>query len=131
MPGSPGNFDLAAIAEWKQQRGKDPDNPEAFFKRETEAALLRRRREAEVRCKQAEAEKRELDNLVRRNQVLPKHEVVRLFSELILASRKRLMQLPDRLMPRFPRDQRHELTDEVRRQVELILREMSDWKPSE
>lgn len=131
MPGRMYHYDLAEIAEWKKRRPGDcrsathRKNAEGY-----EADVTLRKRLAETRCKEAEAIKREMDNLIRQKEVVPRDDVVLLFTEMILTARKRLMQLPERLMMQFPPDQRHDLTAEVRRQVELILTEMADYEPN-
>ena len=130
MPGRRGHYDLRDIFKWWcGQRGREAIVAGADGDPGLE--LLKRRREADVRCKLAEADKRELDNLVKRNQVLPKQEVLQLFSGMIIAAKKVLLQLPDRLNPRFPRAIRTDLTAEVRNEVNKVLVEMADWKPNE
>lgn len=131
MPGRMGHYDLAEITEWKKRRPGDcrsagnQKNAPVY-----EADVTLRKRLAETRCKEAEAQKREMDNLIRQKAVIPREDVILLFTEMILMARKRLMQLPERLMMMFPAGQRIELTDEVRRQVELILTEMADHQPT-
>jgi phage terminase Nu1 subunit (DNA packaging protein) len=132
MPGRMYHYDLAEIAEWKKRRPGDcrseanRKNTEPGY----EADVTLRKRLAETRCKEAEALKREMDNLIRQKAVVPREDVVLLFTEMILMARKRLLQLPERLMMMFPSDQRIELTNEVRRQVELVLTEMADQEPT-
>jgi phage terminase Nu1 subunit (DNA packaging protein) len=134
-----GTYDLAKIYEWKRTRLRDHQSP-SHLKRDgkrggstkaADADAVIRKRLAEARCKEAEAEKRELENQVRARSVVPRDDVVLLFSEMILTAKQRLLQLPERLMMRFPRELRTELTNEVREQIELVLMEMSDYRPDE
>lgn len=137
MPGRPGHYDLAEIATWKRLRLREPheaddvDEATEHEEHESEVKLLRRKRAAEARIKEAEARKKEFDELVREGRMIDKESVQQLFAALIITAKKRFEQLPERLMPLFPKAQRIELVEEVRNQVNLVLKEMADWKPDE
>ena len=55
MPGRRGHWDLAAIAEWKRLRKRDPDNEDSAGGTGETRAALRLRLDAEVRCRVADA----------------------------------------------------------------------------
>jgi hypothetical protein len=136
MPGRPGHYDLAEIAAWKRLRLREredlaSDELEEDEGQQTDVKMLRRKRAAEARIKEAEARKKEFDELVRKGLMIDRESVQHLFSSVILTAKDRFEKLPERLMPLFPKQQRVELVEEVRKQVSLILTEMADWRPDE
>lgn len=130
MPGKPGDYRLDEIRRWKVARSRDQSIEAEDELTEALLKLKARKLAAEVRVKEADAEKRELANREAKGELIDKRAEQQLFSQLILAARARLLTIPETLMPRFPRAQRTELAEEVRRQIELVLTEMADWRPT-
>lgn len=134
MPGKPGRYDLVAIEQWKRLRLREPlavDEAEAAGEVETELKLLRRKRAAEARIKEAEARKREFDERVRAGEVLDKATVSQIYAQLIITAKQRFGQIPESCMPLWPKSHRVEWAEELRRMIDNVLKEMADWRPDE
>jgi hypothetical protein len=74
---------------------------------------LRRKRAAEARIKELEAERRELQNQLSRGELLDRADTERLICEWILESRRQFERIPAKIQPTFPAKCRAELTAEL------------------
>lgn len=118
--GMPGHYDLAAIAEWKASRARDPD-PGAI-----DVAL--RRKAAEARIFETRAEKAELELAQKRGALLDRDDAERHVAALITNLKNQLLKLPERLAPSFPESLRMPLMEEARRRVEELLVDLANWR---
>ena len=117
MPGKRGRWDLAEIARWKRLRNRDPGEPASASDIET----LSRRRAAEARIKEAEADRRERENRVKAGDLLQRSEVERWATTVLVETREQVMQLPDRLANLAPPEIRNQLREEADRHCRELL----------
>lgn len=126
---------VSEVDRWKGNRHHDPvriDRQDqmpstngAQHAKVTEA--LERKRLAEARIKEAEAEKKERDNRLAEANIVERADVELFFSEFFSHLRDYVDQIPDQLGPVFPRQHRQPMVDEVRARLELLLRTMHGW----
>ena len=128
MPGQARAYNLAEIAEWKRLRTKDPQPDGGGTSPANDD--LRRRLAADVRIREAEALRKERENKIEEGQILRRDNVQRAFAELIIATRTAFTTLPRKMMPRFPKAEAADLTAELLREVESILKAMAEWRPT-
>ena len=131
MPGQKGAYDLAAVAEWRKlAQRRNPDPAAQLGSGGVANALLSQRLLADVRNREAEAQKRERLNRIAEGQMIERALIERLWAEQVIAAREKLMRLPRLMMPRFPRKLAPELCEELQKYIESILSDMAEWRPS-
>lgn len=140
MPGTNGNWDLGEISEWRQLAQRfAPDqaavnangdhDPDAGKKVDSHAEL-RRRLEADVRIREAEARKRERQELIAQGNMIAKDLVERLWAEQVIAARERFKRLPNLMEPMFPRKQSPQYVAEMNAHIDVILNDLAEFHPS-
>jgi len=133
MPGAHGTYDLAEIAEWRklaQRRNPDPAAQLAAGGGTKQLAEFEQRLKADVRIREAEAAKRERLNRIAEGQMIDRALIERLWAEQVIAARERFKRLPRTMMPRFPRKLAQDLCAELDREVDSILNDLAEWRPS-
>ncbi len=119
---------LAAAKAWRAANVAQRQNQTGG----TESADLRMARlRAEVAkfTEDARAKKR-LNDIDEGNVILIDHART-VLAELFLVMKAELEQMPEAMRMKFPGDQRQELVEEVRREVNTTLRRIRDFKWSE
>lgn len=140
MPGTNGNWDLGEISEWRQLAQRfAPDqaavnangdhDPDAGKKVDSHAEL-RRRLEADVRIREAEARKRERQELIAQGNMIAKDLVERLWAEQVIAARERFKRLPNLMEPMFPRKHSPQYVAEMNAHIDVILNDLAEFHPS-
>ena len=86
LPGTPGKWDLSAIAVWRLRRAQ-------------KAGLAEELRSCEIRLKTAMSVAKELANEVAAGELLSRRDVELWASEAIIEFRSTVMSLPERLQP--------------------------------
>lgn len=121
MPGKPGAYNLDEIAAWKKLRLREPtadDDP---------VELQRRKRLAECRVKEAQAERLELANRIAREGLLRREDVHREWSEHIIAAKNILERAARKMMPHFPAKNRTRLAGELDQILFAALECLAAW----
>ncbi len=130
MPGSPGKYDLAKIAEWKAGRAGDPERL-AAAKAEQQALpaapVSRRIEEARARKLEAQAAKAEREERLAAARIVHIEAVERFLSEFFTELAAQLGRIPEELKPSFPESVRQELADQLGRRLGLALATMQSW----
>lgn len=117
MPGRPGRWDLAAIAEWKRLREKDPDDD-----LDDETKAMRRRKLAlETEIKDLEARKRARLERAATGELISRTEVEAEVAQALQRIRRGLGTVPRLFAPRLPLDLRTDLVIELQRLIDQVL----------
>ena len=93
LPGTPGKWDLSAIAQWRARRSE-------------RSGLAEELRSTEIRLKTAQAVQKELANAQASGELLDRGDVERWASTAIIEFRCMIMALPERLSTSSPPEMR-------------------------
>lgn len=118
--GRPSLFDRAAVEAWRDER-------DATLKASGLSLEA-----ARARFAKAQAERVEMQNAVRRGELLELAEVVREGQDILLVVRARLLALPSSLAPELAREtEPHTVQRRLTEAIHDALRELSRWRPGE
>lgn len=109
MPGSTGQYDLAAIAKWTRGRGR----PSSVLSDELKAA--------DIRLKTAQARSKELDNEIASGDLLDRADVELWASTALIEAREMVMSLPEMLATSSPPELREFVRTESDRHCRDVL----------
>jgi len=123
MPGERGRWNLRDILQWRDSRLHARTSSD-----ETAAELLRRKRAADARVAEAQAEKLERENALRAGELLESRLVMLSANELVLLVKARLEQVPDEIELLMPPEHRTDTRRELESYVDRLLHEMSGWR---
>ncbi|HEY2838961.1 MAG TPA: hypothetical protein VGJ26_07425 [Pirellulales bacterium] len=138
MPGKPGKWDLAEIANWKAMREKNPTHPlELSGLGDGDHSQLKLRQDlhlkklaAETRAKEADASSKEREERVAQGGIVHRDNVDREVAEMIIAARSALKRIPREMMPLFPTERATEWAIELEKRIDRVLTSMSKWRPN-
>jgi IS30 family transposase len=120
MPGRPGRWDLAEIAQWKATRERDPSDI-AGEADEQIKAMRRKKLSLETDIKDLEKTKRARVERSAIGDLLPRKEVEAEVAQALLRIRRGLGAIPRLLFPRLPKELQATLTEELRRLIDQVL----------
>lgn len=108
MPGSPGRWDLSAIAQWRARRTE-------------RGGLSDELKAVEIRLKTAQATAKEIENRERQGELVELAEVERWAANALIEAREQMMSLPETLATSSPPALREFVLSESDRHVRDVL----------
>lgn len=100
MPGSPGEYDLAAIAAWKRERKRDPARQ--AVNRVASRSASGSRQEKEIERLELDNESRRMRNLREAGTLIPREEPIRVVEKALLVITTQMEQLSERIAAVLP-----------------------------
>lgn len=129
MPGQAGSYDLAEVIAWKIGRQLRAEGRASVQGEEEVSVALDRKRLADARKAEADAEGRERENAVAVGNILYRDDVERELAEMIIAARENFLRIPREMLPRFPKHVAEDLRGELATKIEASLTVMAEWRP--
>lgn len=141
-----GGFDLDECEKWYKatdsyNRSRAAAKRKAALKEETKNgktageaiiqqldAISVRKREAEARLKEAQADEKLRQNRIADGEMVPRDEVYRFFSEFFAALRDHTIGIPEDLKQSYPVALRTQLSEELLQRLELMLKTMARFE---
>lgn len=115
-------WNLDAIARWRSlQQSRSP----AAIPDDGESGdweILRRKRQAEARIKEADAEKRERENRLAEESIVFRGDVEAFLADFFRLTRDLHQKLAEEMRPEFPAKVRQDLADSLTRRCAAVMR---------
>lgn len=123
-----GNYSVAKARKWIAENIRTDQAPYSRSGDVADSDLRVELQRAELEKTREQGRKERLKNDMLEGRLVDREEVELRAGEMGARIRQRLESVPDEMQMIFPPELRQELTGEVRRHIENVLKEMSTWQ---